>query len=361
MLVSRSGASTDDVKTTIRDLELLGTQVIVEACDVGSMESVTRLVKEQLKDLPPVRGIIHGAMVLRVRYSSSAPCEIQRSRANALQDALFENLAADDFEAVTRCKVDGAWNLHLALSESPLDFFIALSSVAGIVGNRGQSAYAAANAFLDGFMAYRRSLNLCGVSIDLAAIADAGYLADSDPARRQEVLKNIGSQALNSVDVFALLAAAISGKLDDSCNGQCITGLSVEDTTAEPFWIHDPRFATLRTAAQAGLGGVGSDSRQASLRTLLATASSREIALDCLQEALVVKLADVLTITPDDIGDGVSISSLGLDSLVAIEIRNWIARETDANVQVLELLSGKNIKHLAEMVLAKSKLAQQLG
>lgn len=210
-------------------------------------------------------------------------------------------------------------------------------------------------------MAYRRSLNLCGVSIDLAAIADAGYLADSDPARRQEVLKNIGSQALNSVDVFALLAAAISGKLDDSCNGQCVTGLSVEDTTAEPFWIHDPRFAALRTAAQAGLGGVGLGNRQASLRTLLATASSREIALDCLQKALVIKLADVLTMTPDDIGDGVSISSLGLDSLVAIEIRNWIARETDANVQVLELLSGKNIKHLAEMVLAKSKLVQQLG
>lgn len=67
VLVSRSGASTDDVKTTIRELELLGTQVIVKACDVGSMESVTGLVKEQLKGLPPVRGIIHGAMVLRVR------------------------------------------------------------------------------------------------------------------------------------------------------------------------------------------------------------------------------------------------------------------------------------------------------
>lgn len=253
--------------------------------------------------------------------------------------------------------MDGAWNLHHALAASPLDFFIALSSVAGIVGNRGQSAYAAANVFLDGFMAYRRSLGLPGVSIDLAAIADAGYLADSDPERREEVLKNIGSQALNSIEVFALLAAGISGKLNKTCDGQCVTGLSL-DGAVETFWIHDPRFTALRTAAGAALDGAESSNKQASLRAALSTASSKEVAMESLQKALVVKLADVLTIAPDDIGEDMSVSSLGLDSLVAIEIRNWIAREADANVQVLELLSSKSVKHLAKMVLAKSKLVE---
>jgi acyl carrier protein len=267
---------------------------------------------------------------------------------------LFENVTLDDFDAVMKCKVEGAWNLHHALLESPLDFFISLASVAGVVGNRGQAAYSAANVFLDGFMEYRRSLNLSGISIDLAAVSDAGYLADADAKRRDEVLKNIGGQAITNAEVLALLTAAVTGKFDQPGCGQCITGIDMVDST-DNFWIHDPKFGVLREAVENTLNA--SQGTQLSLRQALKATSDKETTLQILYEALAAKLSDVLTISPTDIDPSMTVSSLGLDSLVAIEIRNWIAREADANVQILELLSSKSIKHLSEIILGKSKLA----
>ena len=256
-----------------------------------------------------------------------------------------------DYEDVIRSKVDGAWNLHnaLAAAHSPVDFFVALSSVAGIVGNRGQAAYSAANVFLDGFMEYRRSLNLPGTSIDLGAVLDAGYLFDTDAARREEVLKNIGGEAITNVEVLALLAAAITGTIDKSSGGQVITGLG--GAKSDSFYIDDSKFSPLR-AAVATTDGEGKG--QVPLRVQLKNASSKEEGIEALTGALIVKLSDVLGLGADDIDPGLSVSALGLDSLVAIEIRNWIAREADANVQVLELLSTKSVTHLAEVVYGKS-------
>ncbi|KAK2813825.1 putative secondary metabolism biosynthetic enzyme [Emmonsiellopsis sp. PD_5] len=257
-------------------------------------------------------------------------------------------------------QVDGAWNLHHALANSPLDFFISLSSIAGIVGNRGQAAYAAANTFLDGFMAYRRSLNLPGVSIDLAAVSDAGYLADgSGKERQQEVLKNIGGQTISETDVLALTAAAITGTLSSSCDGNCITGLALEDNSIDNFWLHDPKFSTLRETAAADTGAGNPQTKNNNnipLRAAITAAPSHDIAIKTLSEALLSKLAKILTVSVDEIDATMSVSSLGLDSLVAIELRNWIARETGANVQVLELLASKSLVGLAEMVLGKVRV-----
>lgn len=263
----------------------------------------------------------------------------------------------EEYEAVIRSKVDGSWNLHNALlkAKAPVDFFVALSSVAGVVGNRGQAAYSAANVFLDGFMEYRRSLNLPGTAIDLAAVLDAGYLYDVEESRREEVLRNIGGEAITNTQVLALLGAAITGAHDTSSNGQIITGLG--SAKNESFWIGDSKFAALR-AAVASLGGA-EGSKEVPLRVSLKEADSREAALEALTHGLIGKLADVLSISADDIDSSLSVSALGLDSLVAIEIRNWIAREAEANVQVLELLSTKSVTHLAEVVYNKSALVKK--
>lgn len=96
---------------------------------------------------------------------------------------------------------------------------MALSSVAAVIGNRGQVAHAAANVSLEGFMDYRRSLGLPGTSIDLTAVRDVGYLAEVDSKRQQEVLKNIGTDGMDEAEALALLTAAIKGDLADSCPG----------------------------------------------------------------------------------------------------------------------------------------------
>ncbi|CAI7662741.1 unnamed protein product [Penicillium viridicatum] len=335
VLVSSRATINDKVQALIDILAPMGVRIVVKACDVSSQESVEALVNEEMKDLPPIRGVIHGSMVLR--------------------DMLFENMSPEDFTVVSCNKVEGAWNLHNTLINSPLDFFIALSSVAGIIGNRGQAAYSAANAFLDGFIEYRRSLGLPGTSIDLAAVRDVGYLADTDALRRQEVMKNIGGQTIDESEVLALIAAALTGDLGQSCSGQCITGLRI-DSLENNFWVQDARFSVLYEAARGTLGGSSqSDGPSVPLHVTLSAASSKGEALKVCYEALAAKLAQVLVLSLEDMDPSITVVSLGLDSLVAIEIRNWIAREANANVQVLELLSGGSLMALAEIILNKSQ------
>lgn len=264
-------------------------------------------------------------------------------------------MTLEDFQVVASCKVEGAWNLHYSLADSPLDFFIALSSVAGVIGNRGQAAYSAANVFLDGFMEYRRSQDLPGTAIDLAAVTNAGYLADSDSTRRQEILKNIGSATIDESEVLALLALAITGESSKTPIGQCITGLEVTGSL-DTFWVHDAKFSFLRAAAECNKSNLTGGSQDSSLRAVFKSANSTEEAVEQCYQHLVVKLADVLGLSPEDMDCSTRVSSLGLDSLVAIEVRNWIAREAEANVQVLELLSSESLIKLAGLILAKSKL-----
>ncbi|OQE44094.1 hypothetical protein PENCOP_c002G01853 [Penicillium coprophilum] len=335
VLVSRRATIDDKVRALIDTLAPSGVRIVVKACDVSSQKSVEALVRNEMRDLPPIRGVIHGSMVLR--------------------DMLFENMSFEDFTVVACNKVEGAWNLHNALINSPLDFFIVLSSVAGIIGNRGQAAYSAANAFLDGFIAYRKSLGLPGTSVDLAAVSDVGYLADTDAQRRQEVMKNIGGQTIDESEVLALIAAALTGDLDQSCSGQCITGLRL-DSLENNFWVQDAKFSVLSEAAKVSLGSSSHrDGPSVPLQATLSAAPSKEEALKVCYEALAAKLAQVLVLSVEDMDPSITVASLGLDSLVAIEIRNWIAREANANVQVLELLSSGSLMALAEIILKKSQ------
>ncbi|KAK6074977.1 polyketide synthase [Seiridium cupressi] len=96
-----------------------------------------------------------------------------------LKDVLLEKMTFEDYGEVICSKVDGSWNLHKALTDTPVDFFVVLSSVVGIVGNRVQTAYAAANTFLDALARHRLSRGLAAISLDLTAIQDVGYPAEN--------------------------------------------------------------------------------------------------------------------------------------------------------------------------------------
>ncbi|KAJ6145305.1 hypothetical protein N7470_009200 [Penicillium chermesinum] len=306
VLVSRRAEINDRVQALIDELAAEKTLVTVKACDVSSKPSVEKLIHTDLKGLPPVRGVVHGAMVLR--------------------DMLFENMTLDDFHSVAVGKVEGGLELPRP------------------------------NVFLDEFMSWRRSQGLAGTTIDLTAVSDAGYLADVDAKRLAEVLKNIGSDTMDEGEVLALLGAAITGDLTRSCSGQSITGLSL-GATLEHFWAQDAKFSVLYETAKEklGSGGPGASGPSVPLHVMLHSAETKEAALEICYQALAAKLAQVLVISLDDMDPSVTVSSLGLDSLVAIEIRNWIAREANANVQVLELLSSGSLMALAEIILNKSQ------
>jgi acyl carrier protein len=260
----------------------------------------------------------------------------------------------EQYATVIESKVQGAWNFHNALKDQSLDFFVAISSAAAAVGNRGQAAYAAANSFLNAFVQFRLSQGLPASSIDLTAVSDSGYLAENAEAAA-EVMRNLGSDTICEAEVLALLGAAISGRLATACNNHTITGMRI--TPTPPFWTQDAKFKHLRLAAEA-LAAENSAGQDVAIsyNAALKAAKSLEEAQEVVCNGLLNKLPSVLMLEKEDMDVTRSLSNYALDSLVAIEVRNYITREFEANLQVLELLSSGSIETLAKAICVKSKL-----
>lgn len=262
----------------------------------------------------------------------------------------------DEYTSVIASKVHGAWNFHNALQGKPLDFFVAISSAAGAVGNRGQAAYSAANTFLNAFVQYRNKLGLPASSLDLTAISDVGYLAE-DAQAAAEVAKNLGSDTICEAEVLSLLEAAVDGTLARKCNNHTITGMRITPSQ-QPFWTTDAKFKHLRLAAEALASQQGSTAQAVtvSYNAQLKAAKSLEEAQDVVCRGLLSKLPSVLMLEQEDMDVTRSLADYALDSLVAIEVRNFCTREFEANLQVLELLSSGSIESLAKTICGKSKL-----
>ncbi len=144
--------------------QLQGAKVYLVQADVSKLEDVYRTLSG---DFPPVRGIIHAAGVL--------------------DDGVLQKLSWQRFEEVMAPKVAGAWNLHLATKELPLDFFVCFSSITSLLGSPGQGNYAAANAYMDALVHYRHQLGLPGLSVNWGAWGNVGMVAQLDVRDRQKI------------------------------------------------------------------------------------------------------------------------------------------------------------------------------
>ncbi|KAK8036282.1 Reducing polyketide synthase PKS1 [Apiospora rasikravindrae] len=337
VLLSRTGSATGKAKELIDEVARFGAEIVVQKCDVANPADVENLVTFELEGMPPVRGVIHGAMVLR--------------------DVLFEKMTYDQYTTVIESKVQGGMELPPCSMQRPTGLFVAISSAAGAVGNRGQAAYAAANCFLNAFVQYRLSQGLPASSMDLTAVSDTGYLAE-DAEKAAEVAKNLGGDTICEAEVLALLGAAIDGRMAVSCNNHTITGMRITPS-AHPFWTTDAKFKHLREAAEAAAAAdasLGASSKVVSYNAAVKSAQSAAEAEQVVCDGLVYKLAAVMMMEEEDLDVTRSLSYYPLDSLVAIEIRNFITREFEATLQVLELLSSGSIQTLAKAVCVKSKL-----
>lgn len=271
------------------------------------------------------------------------------------QDGLLEDMTYDAYKSTTRGKVAGTWNLHntLEATGAHLDYFVLLSSAAGVLGSRGQAAYAAASTFLDSFAAFRRSKGLPAVSLDLTAVTGAGYIAEN-ATRADDILKNFGGETVSEEEVLALLGLAVSGMSPP----QCLTGLKLAPNASGtfPYYAADPRFTNLKAAAIAAMAtpSGGEVLTPASFGTAFRNASNNTDAQEVAVQGVLHKLSEVLSVGIADVDAARSMTSYGLDSLTAIEVRNWIARELRANLQILELLTSGCVNELAALVVSRA-------
>jgi len=256
-------------------------------------------------------------------------------------------------------KIQGAINLHKALNDRPLlDFFVCLSSVSTLGIMPGQTSYAGSNSVLDAFCNWRQSHGLAASSISLPAISDAGYVAESAPLPGHEKLE---ASQLSTREVKILVEAALDRELFNSTsnNSHTVAGLVKHPGTTQVLQDKGPLFSVLlRDNANAFGDDIvrHSEGSTVSIKASLSETTSPEEAEKVVAAALVGKLASMMSVSADDVTMETSIGNLGIDSLVAVELRNWLAKELEATIPVLTIVSTASVSVLVDLVMAKSSL-----
>lgn len=285
------------------------------------------------------------------------------------KDKPYELMTQDDYHTAIHAKVAGTWNLHRASLEeqdTPLDFFTLLSSISGVVGNKGQANYAAANTFLDAFASYRQGLGLHANTVDLGAIEDVGYVAEQGGSlearfdRRQWTPINEGMlQRIINLSIFQQQESPLNA----SSSAQLITGIAYPLTFGGSDVTGEPRFGYLFTShgadvANAEMDG-GSDQADQAIKAFRLMHSSGADANTLtkagveLLKSQVTKLLRLET----EIEPGKPLMAYGLDSLSAVELRGWVRQNLNSELSTLDINNASSLVALCEKLVSKLPVA----
>jgi phthiocerol/phenolphthiocerol synthesis type-I polyketide synthase C len=311
----------------IKELESLGASVHLASVDVSDEKQLANFLETfRGEGWPPIRGVIHGAGVL--------------------QDQVLSQIGEAAMAAVFRAKVIGSWLLHRLLEDSELDFFVMFSSAASLLGSAGQGNYAAANSFLDALAHYRRSNGKTATSINWGPWAEVGMAAGAERAERL-ARKGIGSiPPETGLEILGRLLRQESPQvavlpLDWSQLFQHYPELRDAPLLAEL------KQTEYRPASEAGDGGA-SDRR--ARETILAAGPGERSQL--LEAFLVEQVARVIGLSVDRIDALQPLNSLGIDSLMSIELKNRLEAALGIVIPVVKLLEGPTIGEFAELLLS---------
>ena len=272
------------------------------------------------------------------------------------QPDLLARMRVEDFNEVIRPKADGVWNLHSALSKVELDFFIMLSSVVGIAGDPSQAAYVSASVFQDVFAEFRNRQGLPAVTLDLGKVVDIGIVAEKYLARRG--VRGLWSRDLREEEVMAMIKSAILSPFRPHGPSAVIIGLKDWTETADPVF-QAPIFSHFRRRGHQ-LARRSDKETTASpalhIRETLRQTGSTEDAARRICAELLPKTSSLLMVPIEGISPSRSMSEYGMDSLVAVEMRNWLLREFDAALPILEIMADTSIQELSVKIASASKL-----
>lgn len=364
ILLSRN-ANSADVETSLWLQSLLqrGVQIHVETCDVASEDQLAASLKQLKAKLPSIKGVIQAAMVLRVKWIVPKHCRGKPTKTS--QDTLFENMTLSEYDAAVRPKVQGSWNLHKLLPAN-LDFFVMLSSISGFGGNATQANYAAGGTFQDALARHRAAASQPAISLDLGMIKGIGVLAGPEGENTVTRFERIGLRALDEDEVLRLMKTATRPDRNGVDNSQIVTGIpphwvrpendnsqAVQSTAA--FWMRDPRFSSLETASHDH-SHQRSDTSTSLTDVLSDTNVSDKDAATALSQSLISKLASMFVVAETDIDIASPLARLGVDSLIAVELRNWVSAAVQADCSVFDIMQASSIAALAEKLVEKSAL-----
>lgn len=359
LLSRRNVSSVSGAEELVKSLTSRGIHVKCYVCDVSKNDQVTSVIKQISLDRP-IKGVVHAAV--------------------SYLDLTFDQLSSSRWNDGLSAKVEGTTNLHAATLSMPLDFFVMTTSALSVYAFATQGAYTASNNFQDAFARYRRQMGLPASTISFSLIREATSVGtDSitvDLFERNKTLTLGESQFLALVEPAFLdnrTAAKVSpgqwfGQQDDPLSAANLhtyldpAGLMARkrsemtnegsSSSTVPRWYGDGRVSLMMRAfldaqrqsapLQASLDE-GSTNTVAFVRrefdaAIQQGADGRTSAIAIAKSAITVVVADMLYVDVESIDPAKSVADLGVDSLIAAELRNWFLQGLGANISMLDLL-----------------------
>jgi myxalamid-type polyketide synthase MxaB len=317
VLLSRRDPS-QEASERIDAMRRSGVNVSVLRADVTQYDSLASALSRLPPGFSPLVGVVHAAGVV--------------------DDGLLFDMDLTRLDNAMAPKVQGAWNVHAATLNEPLQMFLLFSSVASVLGSPGQGNYASGNAFLDALAAYRRSCGLPATAVDWGPWAGSGMAVSEG---RAAALEARGLHLLPPGGCFQILAGVLRAGVPS------IVVLSARWDR----WLHagggtPPILYDLARRQEIEESGDAAD--QALRQRLLdaAPAERKEVVADFLAR----QLAEIMGLESGSLDRERPLNTLGLDSLMALELKNKIERRLKIVVPLARFMEGPSLTALSEMV-----------
>ncbi len=319
--LGRSGAGSTEALDAIAALGERGVSVDALAVDVIDDDALSRALEDVRRAGRVIRGAVHAAMVL--------------------DDGLVRNLDEARFARVFDAKAVGAWNLHQATLDDPLDFFVLYSSATSCLGSAGQGNYVAGNAYLEGLAAYRHALGRPALAVAWGSIGDVGVLA-RDEELRASLAARTGFRPLASRSALDVMDRLIGA-------GRPHAAVMELDWNVIRKALPGARAARFREVLAAA--GAMSAEDGASFRERIAgldAAALRELVIGVLRE----QVGKVLRIAADRIDPDLSLQDMGMDSLMAVELALEIEKYFGIPFSSMSAAAGGSLSSTAGRIVA---------
>ncbi|MDN7666773.1 type I polyketide synthase [Burkholderia vietnamiensis] len=301
-------------------LRTLGARFI--RADLADRDDVVQALAEIAHAMPPLKGVFH--------------------LAGALDDALLTRQDDDFFHRAGSGKADGAWYLHELTADLPLDHFVLFSSMAALLTMPGQGNYAAANSFLDALAQHRRAHGKPALSVNWGPWADIGHAASDYGRRAHEQLAALGVGTLSPDLAIATLERLMAA-------GVAQSGVAHIDWPTL-FRVDAPAAGSALFSELAQPAAQPAQQETPLVRELQACAPRERLAL--VTDTLAKMLAETLRLAgPDAIAPEQSLLDLGLDSLVALELTDRLAKTFGKPLRATLFFSYPNLQTLARFIL----------
>lgn len=205
--------------------------------------------------------------------------------------------------------------------------------------------------------------NRQATSVNLGIMRDVGVLAEQGATGNYKMWEE--ALGIREPVFHALFKGLITRQKSEDPKmwppAQVVTGLGTADMMAslgfeQPWYLHKPRFGPLAVTSSSATASAAGGSSASSLTSQLKEAGSKDHAIEVIRNGLVAKVAEILQMPPSEVDPERPMYRYGVDSLVALEVRNWISKEMKASVALLEVLAAVPMKVLAASIADKSKI-----